>query len=239
MKKNIKKNVKKTVKNYTKKTLKKGGYPYKYLQFPVKQHFQYVYLQPPIQYIDNNSNKIKVLSRGGYGCIINKSIDYIYPDIKPAIISAKYFLPRKDFMREDLDNMYITKISRDEQSTNAEINVNLKLITFYGNKYNDSFLPILKKYAVYTNKQIQALNIHQLSMCLSNISHRGNSIIGEIVYENAGTALLFKFTQNFDYYFNLLIDFFINLKDFHEKGFVHRDITINNILYNEKKKKFI
>ena len=48
--------------------------------------------------------------------------------------------------------------------------------------------------------------------------------------------LLFKFVRNFDYYFDLLIDFFINLKDFHDKGFVHRDITINNILFNEKNK---
>ena len=222
--------------------------PFQYYQEPFQYNqepFQYYQeLKPnyqpyhqPFQNVatDHRHMQVKLLSHGGYGCVINRSIYNVHPEILPAF----YTLDKNTFMKQDLADMYITKISRDKSATYGEININIKLRKEYKKDYHNSFLPIFKKYAIYSANQERQLNIPVLSNCLTKISGRDSNLIGEIVYEKAGMDLSFKFVRNFDYYFDLLIDFFINLKDFHEKGFVHRDIKINNILFNEKKNKFI
>ena len=190
------------------------------------------------QQVQNYQQEIKLLSQGGYGCVINRSLDILR--IHANIIPAIYTIDQNLFITEDMNDKYITKISMDELSTYAEINMNIKLIEIYKNEYLDSFLPILKKYAVYSdiNSDIRRLNIPNISRCLSSISNSNKNIFGEIVYEKSGSPLS-NTNFKFKLYLDLLITFYKNLKDFHRKGFVHRDIKHDNVLYNVEKNKLV
>ena len=231
VKKKVRKNeiVKKT------KTRKKLGGTLSPRQFPPNMMQQRV-LYP--QQVQNYQQEIKLLSQGGYGCVINRSLDILR--IHANIIPAIYTIDQNLFITEDMNDKYITKISMDELSTYAEINMNIKLIEIYKNEYLDSFLPILKKYAVYSdiNSDIRRLNIPNISRCLSSISNSNKNIFGEIVYEKSGSPLS-NTNFKFKLYLDLLITFYKNLKDFHRKGFVHRDIKHDNVLYNVEKNKLV
>ena len=186
------------------------------------------------QRVRNHKHQFKLLSQGSYGCVINRSLEQL--NINDDYFPAQYLVDKSEFIKDDLNDKYITKISRDYKSTYAEINMNIKLHDIYQDQYLDSFLPIMKKYAIYTN--IYRLNIPNISKCLSGISNSNNNIFGEIVYEKSGVPLS-DVNFKFDLYLDLLIIFFKNLKDFHKKGFVHRDIKYDNVLYNKEKNKFV
>ena len=249
VKKKLKKyeTVKKKLKKYetVKKTTTRKKYQKKIGGTPSPQQFQNFNMMQQIpnmmqqrvlypQQLQNYQQEIKLLSQGGYGCVINRSLDILR--IPADIIPAFYTIDQNLFITEDTNDKYITKISRDEVSTYAEININIKLIEIYKNEYFDSFLPILKKYAVYSD--IRRLNIPSISRCLSSISNSNKNIFGEIVYEKSGSPLS-NTNFKFKLYLDLLIPFYKNLKDFHRKGFVHRDIKHDNVLYNVEKNKLV
>ena len=83
------------------------------------------------QQLQNYQQEIKLLSQGGYCCVINRSLDILRIPTHINIISAFYTIDQKLFITEDMNDKYITKIRRNELSTYAEINMNIKLIQIY------------------------------------------------------------------------------------------------------------
>ena len=51
------------------------------------------------------------LNEGSYGCVINRSLEQL--NINDDYFPAQYLVDKSEFIKDDLNDKYITKISRD------------------------------------------------------------------------------------------------------------------------------
>lgn len=156
-----------------------------------------------------STDKSNYIAKGTYGCVIKPSFDCNNNNKKITNSVAKLFIFKEDWEKEIQENNIIK---------------NLDLT----NKFTIKMLNYCEISSDFLNK-----NVNNISKCDKN----DKEIIYQIIYEDGGIDLrkLFQdIPNNFDYnnFLNKLKEIFQGLIILKNNNLCHRDIKLDNLLYN-------
>lgn len=170
----------------------------------------------------DKDNEFKLIGQGSYGCIIS-------PPISSDTQIVQIDFPYTQISQDDIGKFFKDVEGEGFIEYNEELNL-YKIL--YSIDPNNNFTPRLKGALHINTRKIENDDFHS---CMRFDSHFPSKIY-EIILENSGVPchkIVNKIHFNeFIQYFKNLITGFLHLQD---KGYVHRDIKPDNLLYRNGK----